>query len=251
MTTRKAEEGMCARYTLTVDLTQLQQRFSFVAEDLPYVPRYNVAPTQQVLALINEEDVQPAFLRWGLIPSWARDSKIGNRMINARAETVAEKPSFRRALARRRCLVLSDGFYEWRAQGGKKTPVRVVLKSGEPFAFAGLWETWRPRGGEAIRSCTIITTEPNSFMEPIHNRMPVILTRDSESAWLDRGIEDAELLTGLLAPYPSEEMAAYQVSTGWSTPRGTTCRVASPHSKARSESGVQAPPPGESRIPLG
>ena len=117
--------------------------------------------------------MQPAFLRWGLIPPWAKDPKIGNRMINARAETVAEKPSFRRALARRRCLVLSDGFLEWRKHGGKKTPVRVVLKSGEPFAFAGLWETWRPRGGEAIRSCTIITTEPNSFMEPIHNRMPV------------------------------------------------------------------------------
>ena len=140
-------------------------------------------------------------------------------MINARAETVAEKPSFRRALVRRRCLVLSDGFYEWRTHGGKKTPVRVVLKSGDPFAFAGLWETWRPRGGEAIRSCTIITTEPNSFMEPIHNRMPVILSRDAESAWLDRGIEDADLLTGLLAPYPSEEMAAYQVSTLVNSPR--------------------------------
>ena len=210
---------MCARYTLTVDLTQLQRRFSFVAEELPYAPRYNVAPTQQVLALVNEEEVQPAFLRWGLIPPWAKDHKIGNRMINARAETVAEKPSFRRALARRRCLVLSDGFYEWRAQGGKKTPVRVVMKSGEPFAFAGLWESWRPRGGEAIRSCTIITTEPNSFMEPIHNRMPVILSRDAESAWLDRGIEDADLLAGLLAPYPSEEMAAYQVSTLVNSPR--------------------------------
>ena len=140
-------------------------------------------------------------------------------MINARAETVAEKPSFRRALVRRRCLVLSDGFFEWRKHGGKKTPVRVVLKSGEPFAFAGLWETWRPRGGEAIRSCTIITTEPNSFMEPIHNRMPVILSRDAESAWLDRGIEDADLLAGLLAPYPSEEMAAYQVSTLVNSPR--------------------------------
>ena len=210
---------MCARYTLTVDLTQLQQRFSFVAEELPYIPRYNVAPTQQVLALINDDGMQPAFLRWGLIPPWAKDPKIGNRMINARAETVAEKPSFRRALARRRCLVLSDGFFEWRKHGGKKTPVRVVLKSGDPFAFAGLWETWRPRGGEAIRSCTIITTEPNSFMEPIHNRMPVILSRDAESAWLDRGIEDADLLAGLLAPYPSEEMAAYQVSTLVNSPR--------------------------------
>ena len=210
---------MCARYTLTVDLTKLQQRFSFVAEDLPYAPRYNVAPTQQVLALINEDEVQPAFLRWGLIPPWAKDHKIGNRMINARAETVAEKPSFRRALKRRRCLVLSDGFYEWRAHAGKKMPVRVVLKSGEPFAFAGLWETWRPRGGEAIRSCTILTTEPNSFMEPIHNRMPVILSRDAESAWLDPGIEDSDLLTELLSPYPSEEMASYEVSRLVNSPR--------------------------------
>ncbi len=124
-------------------------------EDLLYAPRYNVTPTQQVLALINQDEVQPAFLRWRLIPPWAKDHIIGNRMINARAETVAEKSSFRRTLKRRRCLVLSDGFYEWRARAGKKMPVRVVLKSGEPFAFAGLWETWWHRAGEAIRSCTI------------------------------------------------------------------------------------------------
>ena len=164
----------------------------------PYAPRYNVAQTRQVFALIGEDGIQPAFLYWVLILPWAKDPKIGNRMINVRAETVAEKPSFRRALKCRRCLVLSDGFYEWWAQiCTKESPVRVVLKSGEPFAFAGLWETWRPHGGEAIRSCTIIIPEPNSFMQPIHNRMPVTLSRDAEPAWLDRGIEDADLLPGL------------------------------------------------------
>ena len=124
-------------------------------------------------------DWEAGFMRWGLIPHWAKDPKIGSRMINARAETVAEKPSFRNALRRRRCLVLADGFYEWRRDGKTKTPMRIVMRSGEPFAFAGLWETWKDPDGTVIPSCTIITTTPNDLLSPIHNRMPVILPKDS------------------------------------------------------------------------
>ena len=144
---------------------------------------------------------------------------MGDRMINARAETVAEKPSFRRALQKRRCLVLADGFYEWRKEGKKKTPMYITLKSHEPFGFAGLWETWKSPEGEAIHSCTLITTTPNALMESIHNRMPVILPRDAEAQWLDRAIEDPERLLPLLAPYSAADMDAYTVSLAVNSPR--------------------------------
>jgi putative SOS response-associated peptidase YedK len=158
-------------------------------------------------------------LRWGLIPSWAKDPSMGDRMINARAETVAEKPSFRRALQKRRCLVLADGFYEWRKEGKTKTPMYIRLRSHEPFGFAGLWETWKSPEGEAIHSCTVITTTPNSLMESIHNRMPVILSREGESSWLDRAIETPERLLPLLIPYSANAMEAYAVSSMVNNPR--------------------------------
>ena len=152
-------------------------------------------------------------MKWGLIPFWAKDPKIGSRMINARAETVAEKPAFRNALKKRRCLVLADGYYEWQKTPVGKRPFRIVMRSGEPFAFAGLWETWKDPEGNVIPSCTIITTAANDFLAPIHNRMPIILPREKEERWLDTGFDDQATLTSVLIPHPGEDMDAYEVST--------------------------------------
>jgi putative SOS response-associated peptidase YedK len=211
---------MCGRFTLTTDLEPLEERFSFRTKDLSFKPRYNIAPSQSVLTVTGDDKGNRAgFLRWGLIPSWAKDADIGNRMINARAETVADKPSFRRALQKRRCLILADGFYEWRQEGKKKTPVFITFASREPFAFAGLWETWRPPDGEAIHSCTIITTTPNPLMESIHNRMPVILARKAEVAWLDRTITEPEKLLPFLVPYSDTLMDAYDVALIVNSPK--------------------------------
>ena len=203
---------MCGRYSLIADIGELAQRFEFDGDWLSFEAAYNIAPTQQVLTVREHgKGREAAFMRWGLIPSWAKDPSIGARMINARAETVAEKPAFRAALHRRRCLVLADGFYEWQRLSGSKAkrPMRIMLKTGEPFAFAGLWETWRDSAGERIESCTIITTTANELLAPIHNRMPVILSKGSESFWLEGSVDDANLLR----PYDSDAMATYEVST--------------------------------------
>ena len=204
---------MCGRYTLIADLGDLAQRFEFDGSDFSYDPGYNIAPTESVLTVRNVGGRAAAIMRWGLIPFWAKDPKIGARMINARAETVAEKPAFRNALKKRRCLVLADGYYEWQKTPVGKRPYRIVLRSGEPFAMAGLWEKWKDHQGNVVPSCTIITTEANDFLAPIHNRMPVILARDAEGVWLDSRLEDTASLTGILAPYPNECMDAYEVST--------------------------------------
>ena len=204
---------MCGRYTLIADLGDLAQRFEFDGGDFSYDPGYNIAPTKSVLTVRNLDGREAAFMRWGLIPFWAKDPKIGARMINARAETVAEKPAFRNALKKRRCLVLADGYYEWQKTPAGKRPFRIIMHSGEPFAMAGLWETWNDPKGNVVPSCTIITTAANDFLSPIHNRMPVILPRESEEMWLDSGVEDPASLIGILAPYPEECMDAYEVST--------------------------------------
>ena len=151
-------------------------------------------------------------MRWGLIPHWAKSASIGSRMINARAETVAEKPAFRDALRRRRCLVLADGFYEWQRTGGAKRPMRIDMQSGEPFAFAGLWSMWRDPDGNRVPSCAIITTAANELLKPIHDRMPVILSRELEEFWLDRSIDDPGSLGSVLTSYSAEAMDAYEVS---------------------------------------
>ena len=208
---------MCGRFSLTSNLDDLQARFDFEARDLVYGPRYNVAPTQSVLAVVNDEGNRgrnrAEMMRWGLIPFWAKDPSIGNRMINARAETVAQKPAFRNALQKRRCLVPADGFYEWKKELNGKTPMYIASRSREPFAMAGLFETWKSPSGELVRSCTIITTTPNSLMEAIHNRMPVILSKEAEATWLDLEVENSDALTPLLVPYPADAMEAYAVST--------------------------------------
>ena len=204
---------MCGRYSLIADIQELARQFEFDGTGFENSPRYNVAPTQSVLTVTNRDERQGEFMRWGLIPSWARDASIGNRMINARGETVAQKPSFRNALQRRRCLVLADGFYEWQKVGKGKRPMRIVLRSREPFAFAGLWETWHSPEGETVRSCTIITTEANDLLRPVHERMPVILPRELEEFWLDGDVTDQAALTDVLSPYPDEPMEVYEVST--------------------------------------
>ncbi len=181
--------------------------------ELTHAPRYNIAPTQMALAVTNGSERRGSYMRWGLIPSWAKSASVGSRMINARAEMVAERPSFRTALQRRRCLVLADGFYEWKGKGSGKRPMRIVMASGEPFAFAGLWDAWRDPKGEVLRSCTIITTSANELLSPIHDRMPVILPRELESLWLDHDIRDYAALGGILTPYITDEMEAYEVSS--------------------------------------
>jgi len=211
---------MCGRFTLTTDGEHIEERFSLRMTNVAFVPHYNIAPSQPVLTVTNNgKENRAGFLRWGLIPSWAKDEAVGNRMINARAETIAEKPSFKRALQKRRCLVIADGFYEWKTAGKKKTPMLITLKSRGPFGFAGLWETWKAPSGEAIHSCTIITTTPNRLMESIHNRMPAILPRAAEALWLDRSVDDPQKLLPLLEPYPDKEMTAYEVSLLVNSPR--------------------------------
>ena len=212
------EVDMCGRFTLTVDLESLRSTFPWLSIPMAPLPRFNIAPTQPVAVVPNNGKKELDFFVWGLIPSWAKDPKIGSRMINARAETLTEKPSFRAAYRRRRCLILADGFYEWsreRLPDGRdvKTPVYVRLESGEPFAFAGLWEFWQSPLGDEVYSCTIITMRPNELLKPIHDRMPLILAPDLYDRWLDQEEKPPEELNDYLAPYPAEEMMAYHVST--------------------------------------
>ena len=181
---------MCGRFTLFHNLESIAQAFNVpVPHSMQITPRYNIAPTQDIITILNDHDSPHlALLRWGLIPSWAKDESIGNRMINARAETLAEKPSFKRLLHRKRCLIVADGFYEWRQEPGSKvkTPMYITMKDQQPFAFAGLWDTWK--GGpdsEPLQTCTIITTQPNTLMASIHDRMPAILGEEAHEEWLD------------------------------------------------------------------
>jgi putative SOS response-associated peptidase YedK len=205
---------MCGRFTLTIDPAQLQEAFPWavIANNLP--PRYNIAPSQPVAVIPNTGDNILAMYRWGLIPSWSKDLSIGDRMINARSESLAEKPSFRNAYKRRRCLILSDGFYEWKQNPDLKSkqPMYIRLKNAQPFAFAGLWEVWHAPDGSEIRSCTIITTQPNALLEPIHNRMPVILPPNAYNEWLVTDDRQPDQLNHLLVPYSSTEMIAFPVS---------------------------------------
>ena len=203
---------MCSRYTLISSISELQGRFGFVMDSPAPEPRYNIAPTEQVLAVVNDGVRKGEMMRWGLVPSWAKDIKIGSRMINAVSETAATKPSFRSAFRRRRCLVLADGFYEWRREGKQRVPLYFSLKSREPMAFAGLWESWQSPAGEHIRSCAILTTAANEFMAQVHHRMPVILSAETEPLWLDPLTETPDTLEPLLIPAPADSLDAREVS---------------------------------------
>ena len=206
---------MCGRFTLTVDPAELQANFPGVSFPQPYAARYNIAPSQPILAIANDAPQRADFFVWGLIPSWAKDPGIGSRMINARAETVGEKPSFRGPLKHKRSLILADGFFEWKAaeSAKSKTPYFIHLESGKPFALAGLWDEWHAPDGSLVRSATIITTEPNALMSTLHNRMPVILPPQAYAEWLDPAPRAALDLLPLLTPYPAEAMRAHPVST--------------------------------------
>ncbi|MBE3071621.1 MAG: SOS response-associated peptidase [Acidobacteria bacterium] len=212
---------MCGRFTLTATPTDIKEAFPEVEVPSDLAPRFNIAPSQPVAVIANTGVNRVELYRWGLVPSWAKDPGIGDRLINARAETIAEKPSFRRVYRRRRCLVLADGFYEWRQEPGNrlKTPMYIRLASGRPFAFAGVWDVWRPPEGDLLHSCAIITTAPNALMQVIHNRMPVILPQDAYTRWLDPNEQPPENLDTLLAPFPADAMTAYPVSRFVNSPQ--------------------------------
>jgi len=213
---------MCGRFTLRTPLTLLAQQFLFGLGELPaelkLAPRFNIAPTQTVAAVRQQTAASKrelALLHWGLIPSWAKDAKIASSLINARSETIAEKPAFRTAFARRRCLILADGFYEWKKEGKQKLPYYFQLAGERPFAFAGLWERWRgptttvaPQddAGPPLESCTIVTTTANELCAPLQDRMPVILEPADYDLWLDPTMTDSQRLLPLLCPFPANEM---------------------------------------------
>jgi putative SOS response-associated peptidase YedK len=218
---------MCGRFAQKSPRAKITKKFK-VEEVPPLAERYNVAPTQTVLAIREASDGREAtFLKWGLVPRWAKDSAIGNRLINARAETVTEKPSFREAFMRRRCLVPMEGFYEWARRGDRKRPFYFHMRDGEPFAVAGLWESWEG-GGELLETCTLLTTEANELLASYHDRMPVILRPEDYDLWLDAGVRSAERLLPLLRPYPREEMTTYAVSLMVNSPSNDSPRCVEP-----------------------
>ncbi|GBG06336.1 DUF159 family protein [Paenibacillus agaridevorans] len=197
-----------------VSIEELMEHYMIENLSEPFAPRYNIAPSQMVLAVINAgEQNRIGQLKWGLVPPWAEDEKIGYKMINARGETVAGKPAFRAAFQRKRCLIPADGFYEWQLrQDGSKQPYRIVLKDVKIFSFAGLYETWTSPDGNKVSTCTIITTSPNKLMADIHDRKPVILPQHAEATWLNKETPAAGLAE-LIRPYPDKEMEAYPVSS--------------------------------------
>ena len=220
---------MCGRFSLTATPEELQVAFPQFAVPTGMRPRFNIAPTQPIAVVPNDGRNAVDFFVWGLIPSWAKDPAIGNRLINARAETLAEKPSFRAAYKRRRCLVLADGFYEWRKVPGQKAkiPHYITRKDRKPFAFAGLWEQWFAPDGSEIKSAVIITCPPNELVSRLHNRMPVILHPEHYDRWLDPAARGKERLQDLLVPFPATEMTAYPVSTLVNNPANDVAEVIS------------------------
>jgi putative SOS response-associated peptidase YedK len=214
-----AEAGMCGRFTQRADAKRIAREFK-VAEVPAVEARYNVAPTQDVLAVRQSPDGREAtFYQWGLVPSWAKDSSMGARLINARSETVQEKPSFREAFKKRRCIIPADGFYEWQRTDGRKQPFFFRMRDERPFGFAGLWERWEGEGGHVINSCAILTTEANELLRPVHDRMPVILHPDDYEMWLEADARQLDLVKEVLRPYPAEEMMGYPVGTSVNSPR--------------------------------
>lgn len=210
---------MCGRYAQNTDPKKLAKEFKVA--DVPAVePRYNIAPTQEVLGVSESPDGREmTFYKWGLVPSWAKDASMGARLINARSETVQEKPAFRAAFKQRRCIIPADGFYEWQRTEGRKQPFFFRMRDERPFGFAGLWEGWEGEGGQVINSCTILTTEANEVLRPVHDRMPVILHPDEYEVWLDTDVRKLDLIKEMLRPYPAEEMMSYPVSTAINSPR--------------------------------
>jgi len=207
---------MCGRFTEKAKAEKIAGDLKTPVARIPKIkPRYNIAPSQPVLCMFRgkEQESSVEFFRWGLIPAWAKDPSVGHRMINARAETLTAKPAFRTLMETNRCLVIADGFYEWKDEGSRKIPYYIRLKTDSVFTFAGLWSEWHSPEGDSIRSCTIITGEPNELMKPIHPRMPVIVSEKSRMTWLHPGHGALPDVMACLAPYPASEMDAYPVST--------------------------------------
>jgi putative SOS response-associated peptidase YedK len=210
---------MCGRFTFAISPELLAEIFGVTILG-DFTPRYNIAPTQQVLTIRGTEaGNRAAFMRWGLIPSWAKDLSIGSRMINARCESVQEKPAFRTAIRYRRCIVPANGFFEWEEEGGKKHPFYVRMKDGTIMGFAGIWDHWKNPEGESLETCSILTTASNRLIQPLHDRMPVILHPEEYNLWLDREVTNPESLKHLYQPYPADLMEMYPVSPLVNSPR--------------------------------
>jgi len=214
---------MCGRFTLTKNKDEIAERFEIHIDPAMFSKTYNAAPSQTLPIITNTAPEQASFHKWGLIPHWAKDETIGNKLINARSETLTEKPSFRHAAEKRRCLVITDGFYEWQRSGGEKQPYRITLADESLFTFAGLWESWSAPNGRDVRTFTIITTEPNGLMKPIHKRMPVMLTPENERVWISD--EPLEEVLHLLKPYDEKEMNAYPVSSRVNSPKNNDISI--------------------------
>jgi putative SOS response-associated peptidase YedK len=222
---------MCGRFSLRARLAELLDEFSIGENEVSmFEARYNIAPSQAILVVreitkTSSPAREAAWLRWGLIPAWESDPASGNRMINARSETAAQKPAFREAMGRRRCLIVADGFYEWKTEGRTKQPYFIHFADDRPFAFAGLWENWEAPDRSRIESCAILTTEANELVHPIHDRMPVILHRNDYSPWLDTNVRDSASLRTLLVPYAGKDMEAFPVGRSVNNPRfeGAEC----------------------------
>lgn len=212
---------MCGRFTLTFTIEEVAEILNIKEEkikgEIDWTPRYNIAPMQQVPVVVNNGDNRLKLFQWGLVPYWAKDKNIGNKMINARDETIDTKPSFKHCFQKQRCLILADGFYEWKREGKRKIPYRITLTDRSIFGFAGIWDVWKNPKGEYIHSCSIITTGPNELMSPLHDRMPVILDKENEEIWLDPSVNNIDNLKSLLIPYRAESMQAYEVPTNVNT----------------------------------
>ena len=214
---------MCGRFSISKEIDEIEDRFEIHIDPAMFSKTYNAAPSQTLPIITNTAPEQASFHKWGLIPHWAKDENIGNKLINARGETIAEKPSFRDAAEKRRCLVITDGFYEWQRSGGEKQPYRITLADESLFTFAGLWESWSAPNGRDVRTFTIITTEPNGLMKPIHKRMPVMLTPENERVWISD--EPLEEVLHLLKPYDEKEMNAYPVSSRVNSPKNNDISI--------------------------
>ncbi|QOV11575.1 SOS response-associated peptidase [Viridibacillus arvi] len=207
---------MCGRFSLFSSFEDIIQAFDVekMINDEEYTKTYNIAPTHNIISIINDGHVnRMGHLSWGLIPRWSKDPKIRTKMINARSETVDEKPSFRESFNRRRCLIPMDSFFEWQQTSSSKQPYRIKMKNDQLFAVAGLWDTWYSQTGKKVNSCTMLTTSPNELMSTLHHRMPVILPQKEYETWLNPREQDTQLLRSLLVPYPASDMEAYAVST--------------------------------------
>lgn len=205
---------MCGRFTLTTDIEDIMNEFSIDESiNVDYKPRYNIAPSQKILGITEKNGKRIlGEYRWGLVPFWAKDIKIGFSMINARAETLQTKPAYRNLIAHKRLIIPSDGFYEWKKIGSDKQPYRFQIESKKVYGFAGLYDQWKSPTGDIIQSCTIITTTPNTLVKDVHDRMPVILTKENLNIWIDEGTSDKDLLMNLLTPFPADKMISYPVS---------------------------------------